>query len=140
MAAKTYDPKKVSIIFGVVQLSGFSENSKVKVSQRENAFNLTVGVDGEGMRVKSNDSSATIEIELLQTSLSNNYLDTIANLDKAGNAGALPLIVREADGATVLMCETAWVMKKPDVEFGSDSTPRVWVLETDSMQSFIGGL
>ncbi len=140
MAVKTYDPKEVSVIVNGNIIGGFGEGSMVRVNRREDAFALTIGVTGEGTRSKSNDRSASIEIELLQSSLSNDVLSGLATADDVSNTGAVPIEVRDHNGTSIYSAETAWVMKIADSEFGAEATNRVWTLETDSLQVHVGGI
>jgi hypothetical protein len=135
----TYDPKNVSMIVGGQIMSGFGDGTFIKLSRNEQAFNLKVGVDGEGTRAKSNNLSGKIEITLMQSSAANDILSSYALADQLSNTGAVPVLFRDNSGRTLATALTAWVQKVPDTEFAKEVTTRAWVLETDSLQIFIGG-
>lgn len=139
MALKNFNPKGVSVIVGTQAMKGFAAGTMVSVEYDEDAFTKKIGTDGEGTRVKSNNKGGKITIFLDQASESNDFLSGLAALDEASSAGVVPVTIRDANGTTLVFAETAWIMKKPVMEFGNESTDREWVLDSDSLNVFIGG-
>lgn len=139
MGVKTYDPKQMSIVIGGKQASGFADGTFLNVELDEDAFGLTVGADGEGMRAKSNNKSATITLTLLPTSDYNRHLSELAQADEDSNSGAVPLLIKDGSGFDIHAAETVWIQKKAAAEYSREGSPREWVLRTDSLQSFLGG-
>lgn len=135
----TYDPKQVSLSMGGKPISGFSDGTFINVVRNEQAFNLKVGVDGEGTRAKSNNKSGKIEIELMQSSASNDVLTGFALADELSNNGAVPVLLRDGSGRSIFSCLTGWVQKMPDTPFAKEVQTRKWVIETDDLEYFIGG-
>lgn len=135
----TYDPKNLSMIVGGKIIHGFGDGTVIKLSRNEQAFNLKVGVDGEGTRAKSNNRSGKVELTLMQSSASNDDLSAFAQADELSNGGAVPVLFKDNSGRTLATALTAWVQKVPDTEFAKEVMTRTWVLETDSLVIFIGG-
>jgi hypothetical protein len=135
----TYDPKNVSMIVGGKIMHGFGDGTFIKVSRNEQAFNLKVGVDGEGTRAKSNNKSGKFEITLMQSSSSNDILSGYATADELSNLGAVPVLLRDNNGTTLATALTGWVQKLPDSELAKEITTRTWTIETDALEMFIGG-
>ena len=138
MPARTYDAKEVQIIVGGQKIQGFAQGAMIRIKRNEDAWSLSVGVDGEGSRSKSNNFSASIELELQQTSDSNEYLSGLAIADEVSNSGIFPLLVKDSNGTSIYAAETAWIKKLPDSEFNDEIQSRVWMLETDNLQVFVG--
>lgn len=136
---KTYDPKQVAVIVGGKIMQGFADGTFVKLERNEQAFNLKVGVDGEGTRAKSNNRSGKITITLMQSSDSNDELSGFAAADELSNTGAVPVLVKDASGRTLASAVTAWVQKYADAEFAKEAMTRPWTLETDELVIFEGG-
>lgn len=136
---KTYDPKQVSVIFAGKIISGFADGTFVKAERNEQTWNLKVGVDGEGARAKSNNKSGKVEITLLQSSQSNDDLSALAALDELSNNGVGAVVVIDKSGRTVCAAATGWVQKPAPVEDGKEIQNRVWVIETDELDIFVGG-
>jgi len=135
----TYDPKQVSVIVGGKIITGFSDSTFIKIERNDQAFTLKVGVDGEGTRSKSNNKSGKATLTLMQSSGSNDDLSGFAAADELSNTGAVPLMIKDNSGRTLVTALTAWVMKYPDEEFAKEVSTRAWVLETDEIDIFVGG-
>lgn len=136
---KTYDPKQVVLIVGGVQITGFADGTFITVRRNSDAWSLQMGVDGEGTRSKSNDKSGQIEVQLMQSSQSNGYLSNLALADELSNGGIVPAMVKDNGGSSLHAAEQIYVKKTPDADYAREAGPRVWVLETDNLQNFIGG-
>lgn len=136
---KNYDPKLFSLIVGGKIISGFADNTFIKLERNEQAFNLKVGVTGEAVRAKNNNLSGKITATLMQSAQSNDDLSSFALADQLTNAGAVPVLVKDGSGTTVASAVTAWVQKLPNTEFQKEATSREWVLETDELLMFVGG-
>jgi len=135
----TYDPKNFRAIVGGNILQGFADGTFIKAERNDPAFNLKVGVDGEGTRSKSNNKSGKITITLMQSSSSNDDLSTLAAKDEASNSGVVPFFGEDGSGRSLFTALTCWVQKYPDSEFAKEVSTRTWVLETDDLEIFIGG-
>jgi hypothetical protein len=136
---KNYDPKLVTCIIGGKIMSGFADGTFIKLERNEQAYNLKVGVDGEGARAKNNNKSGKITLTLMQTSSSNDVLSSYASADELSGAGAVPFLMKDANGSSKAAALTCWVQKLPDLEDAKEITMRTWVLETDELEMFVGG-
>lgn len=139
MALKTYDPAMVSISMGGVPISGYAEDSFISVERDEDAFELSVGANGEGTRSKSNNKSGTITMTLAQSSDSNVILSGFAQADELANSGVFPVLIKDNSGKSLHFAATAWIQKIAPAEYAAASGEREWVIRTDDLQSFIGG-
>lgn len=139
MPVRTYDPLKVTVIIGGVPMSGFSDDTFVKVSRNEDLFSLHVGTDGETSRAKSNNRSGELSLSLAQTSTSNDVLSAFAIADEQSNSGVVPVLIKDNSGKSVYFSAAGWIKKMPDSEFGKDVKDREWVLDLAAVDVFIGG-
>jgi hypothetical protein len=142
MTTKTYDPIKVVVTVGSHTISGYGENSLVKCERNEDGFKLQVGGSGEAVRSRNPNRSGKITITLLQSSISNEYLSAMANLDESGVAGAvaapntaptagvLPVTVKDTNGNTIWSAEEAWIVKPPAADLEKEAKEREWTFET----------
>ena len=120
-------------------MTGFGDNTYIKLERNEQAFNLKVGVTGEATRAKNNNRSGKVTITLMQSSSSNDDLSSFAAADELTNTGAVPVLIKDGSGTTVASAVTAWVQKYPSTEFQKEATTREWVMETDELLMFVGG-
>lgn len=133
MAAITYNSANVTMVFGGKLITGWADGDFVKVSFNEDAVMLTVGTDGIGTRSFSRNTSGNVEITLMASSPSNDYFSAVYLADQQSQTGALPFLLRDASGLTLVTAETMWVKKMSDVMFSRQVSQRVITLETDAM-------
>jgi hypothetical protein len=136
----TYDPTQVHFIFNGHVATGFAPGTFIKVTYNKPMWTTSVGTDGKGTRSKSSDLSAKVELTLTQASDSNQIYSAFTHTDRVANAGAGPLLIKDANGngENIHMAETAWITKTPDVEYAQESTNRVWQFETDILIANVG--
>jgi hypothetical protein len=141
MGVRNYDPKSVVAVFAGIPISGYAKGTFINISFNEDAFNLTVGADGEGCRAKTNNESAVIEFTLMQSSSVNDLLSAIHNLDKTspGGDGIGPFLLKDLFGTTIIAAEKAWIRKMADAGYANEPTDRVWTVETDFAVVNLGG-
>jgi len=138
MAIRTYDPKLTTVIFGPLQIQGFSEE-KISVSYSDDSFDLAIGCDGEATRVRKNNNSATITVTLQQSSPSNDSLSVISIADRATNTGMFPMTFIDGSGSTVAFAANAYIQKHPDLTLSNSNQTCQWTFVTDNLGMFTGG-
>lgn len=120
---KTYDPKKVTVIFGPVIMQGFAEGTFINVETQGDGITAIVGCDQEIVRNISPDSILKqITITLLQTSDSNDELSVLHDLDMKTGQGMYPLAIKDLSGRSVMMSDQAWITKKPNWQRGKTAS------------------
>jgi len=141
MAVKDYDPKKVTINLGGHIAQGFADGSFVSISRNNQSFNLVSGAGGEVARAKSQDKSGTIELTLMQTSETNDFLSGKMIADEGPtSAGKFAFGLIDANGTTVVAATEVWVQQPPTVEYGKELGDRVWTLEAGELLFNVGGI
>lgn len=136
---RTYSPKKVQVIVANQIMTGFAEDSLVEVEKAENDFDKEIGADGEVARTQSADESGSVTISLMQTSASNDILNSLRDTDKASGASPYPVMVKDGSGRTIINMNEAWIKKVPNSKFGKRSGDRVWILESGIVAHKVGG-
>ncbi|MBR2140289.1 MAG: DUF3277 family protein [Phascolarctobacterium sp.] len=118
-ALKTYDPKKVNVIYGPVIMTGFAESTFVTVETRGEGTEAIVGCDQEIVRSMGVDSVLKlVTVTLLQSSDSNDKLSLLHDADNVSQKGLLPLAIKDLSGRSVMMSDQAWIVKKPTFKRG----------------------
>ncbi len=137
MAIRTYDPKNVIVTLinaaGVSHVvGGFADGVGVKVSRKNDMWDLSTGMDGDTSRVKKNDKSGEMTITLAQTSPSNDFLSAMAENDTVD--GDLATVnITDAVTGSVYTSVSAWVRKHADTEYGKEISNREWILDCVDM-------
>jgi hypothetical protein len=126
----TYDPKKVIITLGGVPINGYADGTFVQIDPNSEAWTKKVGADGEVARGLSNDNTHTIQITLLQTSLSNTYLRTVMNADKLTGLGMLTLSFMDLNSGEAHFWPQAWVTTDPSLGRAKETTDVQWTIHT----------
>lgn len=140
MSTKDYDPKKVTLSLGGHIAEGFADGTFITVSRNNPTWTHKSGASGESARGKSNDFSGTIELSLMQTSKTNDFLSAKMVLDESNlNAGKFPVGIIDANGTTVITGVEAWVTQPPSTEWGKEIGDRVWTIEVGELLMFVGG-
>jgi hypothetical protein len=126
----TYDPKKVIITLGGVPIGGYADGTFVQIDPNSETWQKKVGADGEVARSLSNDNTHTMQITLMQTSLSNAYLRTVMNADKLTGLGMLPLSFTDLNTGDIHFWPQAWVSTTPPLGRAKETTDTQWTLHT----------
>lgn len=113
---KTYDPKKISVIWGGIAITGFSEGTIVNCEKNEESATHHVGAMGEVTQVINSDDTGLITISLKNNSPS---LQMLAN-DAQSNAIKSIAVVDMNTGGVNAGGTQAWVQKIPDLAKGKE--------------------
>ena len=132
MIPSTYDPKKVIITFGGVPIDGYTDGTFVDVTPNDaDGFKKKVGANGGVAWAKSADNTHQITISLMQSSVSNQYLSGIRNMDKLTGKGLLPLVITDVNGGSLQFWPLARIKGDPSSwGYGNELTERQWVIDT----------
>ena len=113
---RTYDPKKVTVMFGGRVVTGFAEGSMVKCEKNEDSNTPHIGVLGEVSRAINADNTGKITISLAGTSP---WIGMFAQLARANELSPCNVIDMNDSGVNVGGSE-CWVVKAPDINIGSE--------------------
>ena len=141
MALKLYDPASVVMLFGGIPMGGFSEGTFISAAQNAESFSLFVGVNGEAARSLTNNQSGRIELTLLQSSASNDVLSAFHAADLVAPRGISvgAVQVKDLNGRVLMLANTSWITKFPEISFSSGVGSFSWTIETDRMIFNVGG-
>jgi len=138
-AIKTYAPDKVTLVYGGAIITGYAEDSFIKVEVNSDAFTTHVGGDGEVTRTRNVDKTGKVTCKLKASSSSNDILSALYVADITSLQGYLPVIVKDNNGTTLAGGSSAWISKLPESEFGKEIGEREWVIEVADLDYFVGG-
>lgn len=135
-AVLTYTPSDV-----IVAISGYIVTGVVSVNITWNAetFKKVSGIRGQVTRVQNRDTSATMTIELLQTSSTNDVFTDLLIEDKSKQSSRLQVSVKDTSGRTEISSLDAFIASFPEVSFSDGFTNRVWTIHMLSTTTSVGG-
>ena len=140
-ADATVDFESLSMILGVVRITGYGSGTVITISYDADQFVKNVGVDGLGFYVKNRNRAATITVVLQQSADANDLLTAIFLADFIAPGGLLvPLMFKENNGRTVYAAEGARIAQLPEATWGDAGETRTWRIITTELEGFVGGL
>ena len=140
-----YLPDKVALVAVGIPVTGFAPGTFISVERNEDGFSLQVGSGKESCRTRTNNVSGRITFTLLQSSAVNLLLSAAHNVDMNSPAGdgIAPSLLNDLSGIpganTIIAAEKSWIVKMPTVEFANEGGTREWVIETDDLNTSVGG-
>jgi hypothetical protein len=136
---KTYDPGEIAGTFKGVPFLGFMDGTAISVSRSEDSWEMTVGSQGDGARVRKRNRSGVVTLTLQQTSPTNAKLAAIAELDEESGTGTGELFIKDLLGNDLIVAEIAWIVKPPDMEYGDTLSGREWNFACHELRMYAGG-
>lgn len=137
MAIRTYDPKNVIVTLTTASgvssiIGGFADGVGIKISRKNDMWDVSTGMDGQTSRVRKNDRSGEITLALAQTSPSNDFLSAMSENDTV-DGDLATLSIDDAVTGSHYFSTSCWVRKHADTEYGKEISNREWILDTVDM-------
>ena len=133
----TYSPQEVQLTFGGYTITGWQN---LTITRSVDAFKPVRGIRGKHTRVRSIDTSCTITVTILQTSMSNDVLCRIHDLDLEYGSGRIELLLKDMGGTGVFSSAEAYVLGYPEVVYSGEFEYRQWRLFCQNTGNYtIGG-
>jgi len=133
----TYSPSEVQLTFGGYTITGWQN---LTITRSVDAFKPVRGIRGKHTRVRSIDTSCTITVTILQTSMSNDVLCRIHDLDLEYGSGRIELLLKDMGGTGIFSSAEAYVLGYPEVVYSGEFEYRQWRLFCQNTGNYtIGG-
>ena len=139
MNTSTYDPAALLIVFKGLTITGFSDESVVKIARNETTWKLKSGTTGEQVRTRNRNRSGYVELSIMQSSPTNDFLSAILASDELLGDGLGACMVRDNLGTTLVEGDGCYLEGWPESEFTNDAKARVWRVIIPDMNMFVGG-
>ena len=134
-----YDPGRHIFTFLGTPIVGYAPGTFIEVERNEDAMTLEVGTDGHGVRTRNSNKSGVFRLTLQQGSPSNDVLMAAAQADELTGTGVGPSFMKDASGRSTALAPNSWVRKPAAMGFAKEHGSRVWEIETDNLDLFVGG-
>lgn len=133
----TYSPKDVILTISGYQLTGWQS---ITINRTVKGFTVVRGIRGKNTRVKNVDTSATINISLLQTSQGNDVLSYIHDLDLDEGTARIVLTLKDKSGRSVFSSNEAYLTGYPTATFSGQFEYRNWEIFAQTTSTYtVGG-
>lgn len=127
---KTYNSRLVTVALGTHSVSGFADDSFINIEAVGDGVSSKSGCDGEVARAVDPNEQYTVKLTLLQTSVTNAFLQAMYNTDKTNGDGMFPILIKDLKGNFVFSADSAWVTKPAGRTYGKETNNREWELTT----------
>ncbi len=132
-----YSPKDVQLTFGGYTIEGWQS---ITIARSTEGFKPIRGIRGKHTRVRNIDTSCTITVPILQTSMSNDVMSEIHRLDLLNGTGRIALTISDLSGTGVFSSIEAYVLGYPEVVYSGEFEYRKWVIFAQSTDTYtVGG-
>ena len=105
---------------------GFSPDTKITLSRNNDIVLPKVGVDGDVSLALSRDRTASMTINLMGPSETNQYLSLFARQADTTGIVTLPIIIEGSSGAPYFT-GIGWLQSIPEVFYGAEVPDLAWV-------------
>lgn len=131
-----YSPKDVVCSWNGIAIEGFAPDSFLRLQRTSPLVTPVVGAGGQVALTRNADKTGTIEIELMQTSLSNQMLSAIQakqddmelEVDISSN-----FVIYDPSGSVLSTGINAWLQELPQIELGRDQNSKTWIFGCEKL-------
>ena len=131
-----YSPKDVVCSWNGIAIEGFAPDSFLRLQRTSPLVTPVVGAGGQVALTRNADKTGTIEIELMQTSLSNQMLSAIQakqdnmelEVDISSN-----FVIYDPSGSVLATGINAWLQELPQIELGRDQNSKTWLFGCEKL-------
>ena len=120
----------VIVTIGGLLITGFRDGDKVSIERDGELWTKKVGVDGEVVRSRNNQSiGGKITIGLMYGTEANLALEGLKALDLLTGHAPVPIQVLDINGGLAAFASSAWVMTEPSPAISADAGDMEWVFD-----------
>ena len=131
-----YSPKDVVCSWNGIAIEGFAPDSFLRLQRTSPLVTPVVGAGGQVALTRNADKTGTIEIELMQTSLSNQMLSAIQakqdNMELEEDISS-NFVIYDPSGSVLATGINAWLQELPQIELGRDQNSKTWIFGCDKL-------
>lgn len=131
-----YSPKDVVCSWNGIAIEGFASDSFLRLQRTSPLVTPVVGAGGQVALTRNADKTGTIEIELMQTSLSNQMLSAIQakqdNMELEEDISS-NFVIYDPSGSVLATGINAWLQELPQIELGRDQNSKTWIFGCEKL-------
>lgn len=132
-----YSPKDVVCSWNGIAIEGFAPDSFLRLQRTSPLITPVVGAGGQVALTRNADKTGTIEIELMQTSLSNQMLSAIQakqdNMELEEDISS-NFVIYDPSGSVLATGINAWLQELPQIELGRDQNSKTWIFGCEKLE------
>ena len=132
-----YSPKDVVCSWNGIAIEGFAPDSFLRLQTTSPLITPVVGAGVQVALTRNADKTGTIEIELMQTSLSNQMLSAIQakqdNMELEEDISS-NFVIYDPSGSVLATGINAWLQELPQIELGRDQNSKTWIFGCEKLE------
>lgn len=134
---ETYSPSEIRLSLSDYQIVGFD---RISVNRNSPVFTIVKGIRGKNSRIRNRDTSCTVFVDLIQTSIGNDVLSELLRLDYDSMAVRLNLSLTDGLGSSKIVSNECYIEGYPEVSYSEGIAYRRWKIICLSTDIFdVGG-
>ena len=122
----TYSPSDVIITLSGYQLGGVLS---MELSWNSRPYTTHRGIRNVHTRVYNPSMPATLRVQIMQTSITNDVLSIILDEDRIGKSARLELPIKDASGKTFYQASQCYIPAYPNIRYSKGFETREWEIE-----------
>lgn len=135
MEVREYSPTDVIMTFGGSVVEGWDKITTQRINE---SFKIVEGIRGKNTRIRINNTAATVEITLSQTSPTNYIFSEIVRMDEEYGTGRIEVMIKDIMTGEVFSSTEAFLERPSAYTFEEDISDRVWTMHCLSSNFSIG--
>lgn len=132
----TYNPADVYLIVAGYICTGWN---KITISRSSPTFKIIKGINGKNTRVQTDDTSATITLDCMQLSDTNDIFSQIHALDIENGGARLDIMLVDKSGTSVYRSEEGFIEGYPQATYADSIGYTSWTIHCLSMDEYVVG-
>lgn len=130
MSIWNISPEDTKVLLGgIYEVVGFSDGTYVSIEKVNQPFSSTRAMDGTIVRTHHYDRQYIIKLTLAQSSVTNDILTKLWQVDELTKAAQIPVLFKDNLGSTLFFGTTCWVNGIPPVTYSNSVEVREWTLD-----------
>lgn len=133
----TYNPADVFLSISGYNCTGWNE---ITIERQSQNFRFIKGIRGKNTRVRDPNSSALINISLMQVSPTNDVLSQILSQDLIEGTARLDLLLIDKSGNSLFKSSEAYITGYPKVSYRDSVEINTWSIQCQTTDQYdVGG-
>lgn len=143
----TFRPNDIAVVITHEELGishivgGYSEDAIVSIERAVATNTLYTGADDTSTRVYNASTAGTVTLSLQQSSVSNDILSALYELDRASRSSRymFTIMIKDNSGRSLYFADEAFIDNLPNSAFANSMQLREWVIHCPRLTQTIGG-
>lgn len=136
---RNYDPGRIILVWNGIQIQGYGPDTFVKAARNEDNFTEQVGANGDVVHIRNRNRTGKVTFTLQDASPTNDQLSALAQADERTGLAFGPLLIKDLNGTTLVMCANSRIQKYADMEYAADAGTNDWIVMCAELEMFLGG-